>query len=454
LGSNARLLVVALAMLTLALSTFALHPVSGSATSPDFSISASNATATAYQGQSGLADFVYVYSNAYFSGWVNMTIGISPSLSDGPRISLSPADIYMDPSLTRTPTIYTATLMQTPLETFNVTITAHGLNLTRTTSYNLTVIPPTPPPDFTVAVWPSSASLMPGDAEGVTLALYRVNQNDITEFTLLTSLTVIPHDGLEVSGLPGPTLIPYNAGGVLPSFIIAAGKLAPAGTYTLNATVEEPPLSESPTGWKPAVYHSSTATIHVGSPTTCCTSQPAPLVYDLEFTGSPSPGQTIKVVNQFSNQSPYPATITRLSVVTDLASRDLAANLSLPVTVPAHATLDLSAGLTIAPNTSLGPHPMNVVVYWTSTDPMFNSISSSARSPITYQKDLMVTNQTALPPQGPFGFQLLNPGSPMFYAVVAGAALAGALATLFAVKKKRALRISQGGNDARWQFRR
>ncbi len=199
------------------------------------------------------------------------------------------------------------------------------------------------------------------------------------------------------------------------------------------------------TGWKPAVTRSGTATITVGSNASCCTAQPAPLVYDLGFAGSSSPGQTIQLVNSFTNHSTYPATITSLSITTDLANQDLNGTLRLPVTVAAGASVSLGISMRIPNNTSFGPHAMTVIVQWTSTDPYFDSGGWWAQSPITYQKDLMVVPYS--PPQGPTSQGILElvtlPPTVYYIAIIGGAALATAVALTVLIRKERTQRTRQ-----------
>jgi hypothetical protein len=198
------------------------------------------------------------------------------------------------------------------------------------------------------------------------------------------------------------------------------------------------------TGWKPAVTRSGTATITVGSNASCCTAQPAPLVYDLGFAGSPSPGQTIQLINSFTNHSNYPATITGITVNTDLAKLDMTGALSLPLTVAAGASVSLGVSMIIPSNASLGSHTMTVVVRWTSTDPYFNTGGWWAQTPITYQKDLMVVPYS--PSQGPTaqGFlQSLSQSPTVYYFMTIGGAILATVLTLIAfIRRERGRQTS------------
>src|SRR5207247_2234213 len=143
--------------------------------------------------------------------------------------------------------------------------------------------------------------------------------------------------------------------------------------------------------------------------------------------------------------SNYPATITSLSISTDLASLDLNGTLRLPVTVAAGASVSLGISIRIPNNTSFGPHAMTAIVQWTSTDPYFNSGGWWAQSPITYQKDLMVVPYS--PPQGPTSQGILElltlPPTVYYIAIIGGAALATAVALTVLMAKKRARRTNQ-----------
>ena len=439
MGSRLRFWLVVAGALFLAFSTGVSHPVSASSTSPDFYITTETNVSSVYQGSMPTANYVYVYSNAYFSGWVHLTASISPQVPNGPIVSFDTPDVYMIPSVTRTPGVLVETWMTSPLQTYNITVTANGGNLTRTASFNLTVIPPVPAGDFTVSVRPSTNTLQPGYAEGVTLA-FAVNSGGVITSPLNVGVSSSPHGALETSGLPSQLSFFY-----LYTFIVASSASASPGTYTLNVTATEPAVSQSMTGWKPAVTRSGTTTITVGSNPSCCTAQPAPLVYDLGFAGSSSPGQTIQLVNSFTNHSTYPATITSVSINTDLANQDLNGTLRLPVTLAAGASVSLGVSMSISSNASLGPHTMTVTVQWTSTDPYFNSGGWWAQSPIAYQKDLMVVPYS--PPQGPTSqgiLQILTQPPTIYYiATIGGAALATALTVTVLIKKDRAQRTKQ-----------
>jgi hypothetical protein len=445
MGSRPRFWMFTAGFLLFALSMGGSHPVSGySTTSPDFYITTEAPTANVYQGMTPIAAMVvYVYSNSYFSGWVNLTTSVSPNVVNGPAVGIPSPDIYMIPAVTRTPGVLVETQMSTPLLTYNVTVTARSVNLTRTASFNLTVIPPLLPPDFTVAISPFSNALQPGYAESVTFDLNRISPNYFTDVSFNLGIVSSPPGGLEVSGFPSQAQLSYQSTSTSFSFIVASSASAPPGTYTLNVTATEPGVSQSMTGWKPPVTHSGTANIPVGGPPNCCDTHLAPLVYDLQFAGSRLPGQTIQLISSFTNHSNYPATITGLSINTDLANQNVTGAAGLPVTVAAGASVSFEVSMRIPSSAILGPHTMSVVVQWTSTDPYFNTGGWWAQSPITYQKNLMVgPNTTSQGPVSQF-LQLLNLPTIYYIAIIGGAALAVAVTLTLLMRERRPRQAKQ-----------
>ncbi len=291
---------VFLAFSMMALSPFFVYSASASPTSPDFYIAMEAPVASVYQGSSASAVlFVYVYSNAYFSGWVNLTATVTPNFGNALTLYLEKPNIYMIPAVTYDSGVDLGAFPSAPFTSYNVTITAVGGGLTRTANFTATVIPPLPPPDFSVALWPSEASLQPGYAEGVTVAVNRVGPHLIGDLGIVLDLIVYPYRGLEPSGFPGGTTIGYQYDGVSSTFIVASTSTAIERAYTMKVTGTEPARSYSPTGWTPAVTHTANATITVTSSVGFSGgTEKAPLLYELGFSGSHRPGDTITLVNR------------------------------------------------------------------------------------------------------------------------------------------------------------
>src|SRR2546430_10758128 len=146
MGSRLRFWLVVAGALFLAFSTGVSHLVSASSTTPDFYITTEAPSGSIYQGSMITAMYVYVYSNAYFSGWVHLTASISPQFPNGPIVSFDTPDVNMIPSVTRTPGVLVETWMTTPLQTYNITVTANGGEPTRTARFQLSNHSPPPSP--------------------------------------------------------------------------------------------------------------------------------------------------------------------------------------------------------------------------------------------------------------------------------------------------------------------
>ncbi len=381
----------------------------GSSTDPNFYIEPHVPVATVYQGADPLGHvFVFVYSNAYFSGWVNLTLAVTPNLENGPIIYLSRPNIYMIPAVSYDSIAMIGAYADTPLSSYNVTVTAVGGDLTRTTSFTVTVIPPLPPPDFTIALWPSSSTLQPGFAQGVTVAVDRVVIHEINEINIVLSLDIYPHGALESSGFPSQLTVTYQWDGIRMTFIVSSTSSAPPGTYTLTVTGTEPALSHSRTGWKPAVTHAASAVITVGDTYSYATTR-APLLYELGFSGSAYPGEMMSFVSKFTNQGAYAANVTGLLIRTDFGLNVRVAS-GLPLVVGPGETTSLFASVTLPSTASLGSHLVTATVEWKSADPYFMQ-GGWSRSPVVFPVELVV-GETYAEDGGPAGSNDAPPEPP------------------------------------------
>ncbi|MEU9742508.1 S8 family serine peptidase [Micromonospora chersina] len=188
-------------------------------TAPDFTVAASPAQATTVPG--GTVKYTVAVSGVHgFAGDVALTLG---GLSGAPATwTITPAVIAggagsAQVAVTTAPTIGAGT--------YPLTLTGTSGGLTRTAVVLLVV---TPPPDFGLAVTPTSASVVAGSSAGYTIGVTGLNG-----FTGTV--------GLSLSGLPAsvgtasfsPSVIVGSGSATLS---IATSKSAPPGTYALTAT--------------------------------------------------------------------------------------------------------------------------------------------------------------------------------------------------------------------------
>ncbi len=200
-------------------------PSCGSVPSPDFSLSASPASATVVQGN-GAAYSVGVHPLNGFTGSVSFSAGSLPS---GVSASFNPT---VSSSST---TMSVTTSSSTPAGTYTVAVTGTDGSLSHTVNVTLVV---NPLPDFSISAAPSPQS---------------VNRGSSTTYTTSVAASggFAGTVNLSVSGLPRRTSASFS-----PSSITGAGtstltvsvpKKASAGTYQLTITGTSGALAHSAT---------------------------------------------------------------------------------------------------------------------------------------------------------------------------------------------------------------
>lgn len=256
-------------------------------TTPDFEISMEAPDAVVNQGNQPLAlAIIYVFSNAYYSGNVNLNLTTAPNLDNGPTLVLDHSVLSFIPSLFRDSGIEISAGLNTPLGNYTVTVTGSGGNVTHTTSFVLTVAPPIPPDDFTIALYPIPTQFQPGGHSDMTIQVFRKGPAQMVpiDLTVILNLTITPAVGLVASGFPRSAYIgAYD--GIGTTFTIQSSSTTPAGVYTLNATGTNYQRSQS-------LSHSAIVTLTVmGS------SSKAPPPPALPRSNS-SAGNGVRTVNQ------------------------------------------------------------------------------------------------------------------------------------------------------------
>ncbi len=189
-----------------------------SSQTPDFSLSASLASATVSAGTSA-SYTVSVATSGGFSS--SVSLGVS-GLPTGATASFSP------PSLTGSgnSTLSISTSSSTPAGTYTLTITAQGGGLTHTTTVTLT-IQALATPGFSIGVSPGSSNIKAGNSTSYTVTITGTGG-----FSSSVSLSV--------SGLPGGASASFNPAAISGSgsstLKITSLSSTPRGTYSLTLT--------------------------------------------------------------------------------------------------------------------------------------------------------------------------------------------------------------------------
>lgn len=259
--------------LTLGVLVLVLLPMSGfpvvracinppdACTTPDFELSMEDPAATVNQGNPPLAlAIIYGFSNAYFSGNVNLSLAITPNVVNGPTLTLENPVLSFIPSVFRDSGVEISAGLNTPRGNYNVTVTGTGNNGTHTTFFVLTVAPPIPPDDFTLALYPTPTQFQPGGHSDVTIQVFRNGPPHMVpiDLTVELNLTIRPKSELVATGFPGSVYIgTYD--GIGTTFRVQSFSTTAFGVYTLNATGTNYQRSQS-------LSHFAIATITVGIP--------------------------------------------------------------------------------------------------------------------------------------------------------------------------------------------
>jgi hypothetical protein len=288
------------------------YPSCGTST-PDFSLSASPASATVTAGGSAAYTVTVTPANGYADDVTLSAAGLPP----GASASFSP-----NPA-SGTSTMTVTTTGATPAGTSTITVTGTDGSLTHTTSVQLVV----QVPDFAIAATPSSRS---------------VTQGSGTTYTA----TVTPTGGfagtvtLGVSGLPTGAAGSFSPASLTSSgsstLTVTTAASTPAGTYTLTVT-----------GTSGSIVHSTTVTLVVtaqaqfslsASPTSATIPRNSSAVYTIAIARASgfTAGVTLSVSGVPSRVtasiSPNPATGTASSLTIRTAKNSPRGTYTLTIT--------------------------------------------------------------------------------------------------------------------------
>jgi hypothetical protein len=314
--SHLQPLSVTLGVLILALVSMSSFPVvracinpPDSCTTPDFELWMEAPDAVVNQGNPPLAlATIYGFSNAYFSDNVNLSLAVTPNVVNGPTLTLEDPVLSFIPAVFRGSGVDISAGLNTPQGNYNVTVTGTGGNVTHTTGFVLTVAPPIPPDDFTVALYPIPTQFQPGGHSDVTIQVFRNGPPHMVpiDLTVELNLTITP-TGLVATGFPSSVYIgAYD--GIGTTFSVQSSSTTAYGTYTLNATGTNYQRSQS-------LSHSAIVTINVAIP-----SPPKPPPNPASGSSTPQPGGNPNA----STPSAGTSTLKGLLVI-------LAANVNKPV---------------------------------------------------------------------------------------------------------------------------
>jgi subtilase family serine protease len=194
----------------------------GTSTSPAFAISASPASVSALQGNSGTSTITTTVSGG-FSSAIALTATGQPT---GVTATLSPTSIAAPGSGSSTLTLAVAST--TVAGTYTITVTGTGGGITHTATVALTVTAPTAGA-FTISVSPTSGSLRQGQSGTATVTTAVSGGFDSA---IALSATGEP-TGVTITFTPSSIAAP---GSGKSSMLLTVSRTAPTGTYPITIT--------------------------------------------------------------------------------------------------------------------------------------------------------------------------------------------------------------------------
>jgi Predicted protease len=206
---------------------------------PSFSLSASPASVSVVQGNSGNSNVTSTVTGG-FSSAVALSASGQPS---GVTVTFSPASIAAPGSGTSTMTMAVGPSV-TP-NTYTITVTGTGGGITQTTTVSLTVTVNGPAPDFSISANPTMLSVARGGSGASSISTTALNG-----FNSSISLSAsVSGSGLSVSFNPSSIAAPGTG---LSTMTVMVSRRAKVGTRTITAK-----------GSGAGVTHSTTVTVNV-----------------------------------------------------------------------------------------------------------------------------------------------------------------------------------------------
>jgi subtilase family serine protease len=220
-----------------------INALTGTGTTPAFTISASPTAVSVVQGSSGTSTITTAVSGG-FSSAIALTASGQPT---GVTVSFSPTSIAAPGSGSSTATFTVASTAAAG--TYAITVTGTGGGLTHTASVSLTVTT-TASPAFTLTASPTSVSVAQGSSGTSTV-------------TTAVSGGFSSAIALSASGQPTGVTVAFN-----PASIAAPGSGTSTATFTVASTATAGTYSITVTGTGGGITHTATVSLTVTAKTT------------------------------------------------------------------------------------------------------------------------------------------------------------------------------------------
>ena len=202
----------------------------GSSSTPGFSLSASPASVTVVQGNSGSTTITSTVTGGFDSA-ITLSASGQPT---GVTVGFSPSSITGAGTSTMTLTVASGTAAGT----YSITVTGTSGSTTETTAVNLTITGTSP--NFTLALSPSSFTIDDGGRASTTLTVTSVSGfNSAVEL----SVSKFP-SGVSATATQNPVTPPAN-GSATVTITWSASRRAPTGTTTIELIGTSGSLSNS-----------------------------------------------------------------------------------------------------------------------------------------------------------------------------------------------------------------
>src|SRR5438876_1150900 len=148
--------------------------VTSAATTPDFTMSAHPNTLTIPQGSAGKSIILLTSVNG-FQGNVTLSPPVSCLAIGCPQYTIRPTVVQLAANQNATGGFTIYTFSQTPLATYNVTVTGTSGSISHSVDVTFTVVSSAPAPDFTMTANPSSLNIPAGTTGKSTIVLTSLN---------------------------------------------------------------------------------------------------------------------------------------------------------------------------------------------------------------------------------------------------------------------------------------
>ena len=141
---------------------------------PDYSISANPVNQTVVAGSSGKSLIILTSLNG-FSGTVNLATSPPPLCVSCPSWGLNSSSVKLSSGGTASSTLTFVSTLGTPPRNWVVVVTGTSGSLSHNVSVTFTVVPSSPPPDFTIIANPNSLNIPAGTTGKSTITLTSLN---------------------------------------------------------------------------------------------------------------------------------------------------------------------------------------------------------------------------------------------------------------------------------------